>query len=37
MTLAVYIDQDLKIYVKFLYIVVLDSSRYWILVSGYWI
>ena len=35
--LAVYVGQDLKIYVKFQYIVVPNSNRYWILVSGYWI
>ena len=35
--IAIYIGQVLKIYVKFQYIVVPDSNRYWILVSGYWI
>ena len=37
MALGVFISQDLKISVKFLYIVVKVFKRYWILVAGYWI
>jgi hypothetical protein len=35
--LGLYISQLLKIYVRFLYIVAQVMTRYWILVSGYWI